>query len=290
MAPSGTANDTAASNQHNLLSPASATSNASSKSSRRSLQGLVKSFRRGKSKKRNNTTDSGSDNTPSMIEIGESPEKLLLPPESVDTDSTTSTSSSSIEQQRVLTKPPAAAGSTNPTESIASSQTNRSSSSTMASSKDVVIVKPIDDDDDTTTTTSLDLVVLLMHPVSHRFELVQLEFADGKKAKVSDLLGQIPVSVTEECLKSQLYDSILDQDSTDPGRPRVHGSTRLIEAFGGGGGENNSDGTTSRKMVLVARPQGITDHDALKMAKPIFTNKDILSMVRKKNETQKSIG
>ena len=289
MAPSGTANDTAASNQHNLLSPASATSNASSKSSRRSLQGLVKSFRRGKSKKRNNTTDSGSDNTPSMIEIGESPEKLLLPPESVDTDSTTSTLSSSVEQQQVLTTPPAAAGSTNPTESIASSQTNRSSSSTMASSKDVVIVKPIDDDDNTTT-TSLDLVVLLMHPVSHRFELVQLEFADGKKAKVSDLLGQIPVSVTEECLKSQLYDSILDQDSTDPGRPRVHGSTRLIEAFGGGGGENNSDGTTSRKMVLVARPQGITDHDALKMAKPIFTNKDILSMVRKKNETQKSIG
>jgi len=119
--------------------------------------------------------------------------------------------------------------------------------------------------------TGLDMVVLLMHPVSHRFELLQLEFGDATKAKVSDLLVQIPLSVTEDCLKQQLYDSILDQDSTDPGKSKVLPFTPLIEAFSG---EPNHDSSSSRKMVVVTRPQRISDKVALQMAKPIFTNKD----------------
>ena len=129
----------------------------------------------------------------------------------------------------------------------------------------------------------LDLVVLLMHPISHRFELLQLEFDTASKAKISDLLAQIPLSITEDCLKDQLYDAILDQNSSDKGRPLlVLKSTKLVEAFGRKKQKSanaNSEKKTSHKMVLVARPQGLSNEDALKMAKPIFTNKDIATMV-----------
>ena len=136
------------------------------------------------------------------------------------------------------------------------------------------------DTENKTVGSRLDLVVLLMHPLSHRFELLQLEFDEANRAKVSDLLAQIPLSITEACLKNQLYDSILDQDSADQGKPRVLKSTRLVEAFDHAGSKEVHESLgASSKMVLVARPQGVSDFDALKMAKPIFTNKDIANMV-----------
>ncbi len=138
-------------------------------------------------------------------------------------------------------------------------------------------------DSETDSDYGLDLVVLLMHPISHRFELLQLEFDEADKAKISDLLAQIPLSVTENCLKDQIYDSILDQNSSDKGRPLILKSTKLVDAFGRKLSKTKAeDGSTtsSFKMVLVARPQGLSNADALKMAKPIFTNKDISSMVR----------
>jgi hypothetical protein len=50
----------------------------------------------------------------------------------------------------------------------------------------------------------LKVVLLLMDPETRRFELLQLEF-DSLKALVSDVLAQIPVSVTEEALRKQTY-------------------------------------------------------------------------------------
>lgn len=141
-------------------------------------------------------------------------------------------------------------------------------------------------DSETDSEYGLDLVVLLMHPISHRFELLQLEFDEADKAKISDLLAQIPLSVTEDCLKEQIYDSILDENSSDKGRPLVLKSTKLVDAFGRKLSKkkqaDDDSPASSFKMVLVARPQGLSNTDALKMAKPIFTNKDISSMVRRK--------
>ena len=134
--------------------------------------------------------------------------------------------------------------------------------------------------EDTDSDYGLNLVVLLMHPISHRFELLQLEFDEADKAKVSDLLAQIPLSVTEDCLKDQIYDAILDHNSSEPNRPLVLKSTKLVDAFGRKLSKKQED-SSSFKMVLVARPQGLSNVDTLKMAKPIFTNKDISGMVRK---------
>ena len=160
----------------------------------------------------------------------------------------------------------------------------------------------------------LDLVVLLMDPISHRFELLQIEFEEQSKAKISDLLTQIPISVTEPSLKSIMYDGILDHnyyrssttveilknktngnenDKNEPsgrGQYKLLPSSRIIEAFGsGGGGANNTNATTttasksksnmSTKMVLVARPTGISDAETLRLARPILINKDVSKMV-----------
>jgi hypothetical protein len=46
----------------------------------------------------------------------------------------------------------------------------------------------------------LKVVLLLMDPETRRFELLQLEF-DSLKAFVSDVLAQIPISVTEDALR-----------------------------------------------------------------------------------------
>jgi len=125
----------------------------------------------------------------------------------------------------------------------------------------------------------LDLVVLLMHPLSHRFELLQLEFEDASRARVSDLLAQIPLSVTEACLKNQLYDKILDQNSVDKKSTLVLKSSLLVEAFEKSKPTIPKLSGSSRKLVLVARPQGLSDIDTLRMAKPIFTNRDIGKML-----------
>jgi hypothetical protein len=99
------------------------------------------------------------------------------------------------------------------------------------------------------------------------------------------LLAQIPLSVTEACLKNQLYDKILDQNSGEKKSSLVLKSSLLVEAFEKSKPTIPKLSRSSQKMVMVARPQGLSDIDTLRMAKPIFTNRDIAKMVRAMSET-----
>lgn len=127
----------------------------------------------------------------------------------------------------------------------------------------------------TTTPAALELAVLLMDPLSRRFELLQLEF-DSHRAKVSDLIAQIPLSVTEDVLKTQSYVGVMDENGTVQ-----EGSIRLLEAYGKGpeGGTTTTTTTTS-KLVLVAKPMGISVKETMRLAKPILSDKDVAAMVR----------
>lgn len=125
---------------------------------------------------------------------------------------------------------------------------------------------------DNSTTSSLELVVLLMDPTSRRFELLQLEF-DSAKAKVSDLLTQIPLSVTEQCLQSLDYVGVLDGAGN-----LQEGSTRLLEAFGQNSGSVFT--THTQKMVLVAKPKGLSTKETMRLAKPILADTAVSKMVR----------
>jgi hypothetical protein len=121
--------------------------------------------------------------------------------------------------------------------------------------------------------TALELVVLLMDPVSRRFELLQLEF-DSSRAKVSDLLTQIPLSVTEKVLQEQTYVGVMDENAQVQ-----EGSVRLLEAFGKLP-KIEKDSTKAKKMVLVAKPMGISARETMRLAKPILTDAQVAIMVR----------
>jgi hypothetical protein len=130
------------------------------------------------------------------------------------------------------------------------------------------LVSTLDDD-----ASALELVVLLMDPISRRFELLQLEF-DSARAKVSDLLTQIPLSVTETSLQTQEYSGVLDSTGNVQ-----EGSVRLMEAFGYTS-RNDNNNINNNKMVLVAKPKGISSKECMRLAKPILSDTQVAKMVR----------
>jgi hypothetical protein len=107
----------------------------------------------------------------------------------------------------------------------------------------------------------LKLVLLLMDPETRRFELLQLEF-DSDKALVADVLAQIPLSVTEEALRNQVYTGVTSRDGKEMT------SAKLLVDFCQG------------NDVLVAVPQGLPAKECARLAKPILSDDKVISMVR----------
>jgi hypothetical protein len=107
---------------------------------------------------------------------------------------------------------------------------------------------------------TLQLVLLLMDPTTRRFELLQLEF-DSDKARVSDIIAQIPISVTEASIKNQQYEGVVDESGTT-----MNEFVRLIDFCKG-------------KTVLVALPKGITVKECVRLARPILLDKQVEKMV-----------
>jgi hypothetical protein len=107
----------------------------------------------------------------------------------------------------------------------------------------------------------LKVVLLLMDPKTRRFELLQLEF-DSNKALVSDVLGQISVSVTEESLRVQDYEGITGKDG------KLMESGKLLKEF------------TAGNEVLVAIPKGMAAKEGARLARPILGDDKVVSMVR----------
>lgn len=108
----------------------------------------------------------------------------------------------------------------------------------------------------------LKIVLLLMDAKTRRFELLQLEF-DSLKALVSDVLAQIPVSVTEEALRTQSYSGICTSDGNQRSLPT------LLADFCKG------------NEVLVAVPTEMPPVECIRLAKPILNDEKVFAMVRK---------
>jgi hypothetical protein len=108
---------------------------------------------------------------------------------------------------------------------------------------------------------SLEVILLLMDPSTRRFELLQLEF-DSDKARVSDILAQIPLSVTEEAIRKQEYNGVCDKNA----KAQAEG-TRLNEFCHG-------------MDVLVAIPKGISVEECSRLSRPILSDEKVLKMVR----------
>eukprot|EP00526_Cylindrotheca_closterium_P013969 CAMPEP_0113624820 /NCGR_PEP_ID=MMETSP0017_2-20120614/12807_1 /TAXON_ID=2856 /ORGANISM="Cylindrotheca closterium" /LENGTH=344 /DNA_ID=CAMNT_0000534887 /DNA_START=201 /DNA_END=1235 /DNA_ORIENTATION=- /assembly_acc=CAM_ASM_000147 len=107
---------------------------------------------------------------------------------------------------------------------------------------------------------TLQLVLLLMDPSTRRFELLQLEF-DSDKARVSDIIAQIPISVTEQSIRSQQYEGVVDASGTI-----MSESVRLVDFCSG-------------RTVLVALPKGLTVKECVRLARPILCDSQVQKML-----------
>eukprot|EP00980_Cylindrotheca_fusiformis_P002953 scaffold683_cov124-Cylindrotheca_fusiformis.AAC.22 len=116
---------------------------------------------------------------------------------------------------------------------------------------------------------TLQLVLLLMDPTTRRFELLQLEF-DSDKARVSDIIAQIPISVTEASIKNQQYDGVVDATGTT-----MNEFVRLVDFCKG-------------KTVLVALPKGLSVKECVRLARPILCDKQVEKMVGWKKKKEES--
>jgi len=109
-------------------------------------------------------------------------------------------------------------------------------------------------------TPALQVILLLMDPNTRRFELLQLEF-DSNKALVSDVIAQIPLSVTEEELRQQVYDGVCDRAGVE-----MIKTMRLSEFC-------------KTNEVVLAIPNGMSGRDCAKLARPILADVGVISMV-----------
>jgi hypothetical protein len=108
---------------------------------------------------------------------------------------------------------------------------------------------------------ALQVILLLMDPKTRRFELLQLEF-DSNKALVSDVIAQIPMSVTEEQLRLQQYDGVCDR-----GGMEMIKTMRLSEFC-------------KTNEVVLAIPSGMSASDCARLARPILADDGVISMLR----------
>jgi hypothetical protein len=111
---------------------------------------------------------------------------------------------------------------------------------------------------------TVQIILLLMDPISRRFELLQLEF-DSVKAIVQDLLSQIPSSATEESVRDQGYDGICTIGGVEMT------CTGKLKDF-----VEQNEGINS---VVLAMPEGVSPEECAKMAKPILSDKNVASML-----------
>jgi hypothetical protein len=112
----------------------------------------------------------------------------------------------------------------------------------------------------TDTNYMLKVVLLLMDPDTRRFELLQLEF-DSAKALVSDVLAQIPSSVTEDALRHQTYIGICGATGKEMS------ASQLLSTFCTG------------NDVLVAIPQGLPSKECARLARPILSDDKVAEML-----------
>ena len=109
----------------------------------------------------------------------------------------------------------------------------------------------------------LEGIVLLMEPTLNRFEFLQLEF-DSHKATVQHVLDQIPLSVTENCIKEQVYTGVCNKHAL-PKLPPA-----LLNGFCKGGVE-----------VLVGIPESVPTQTIYHLARPVLSDDKVQKLVRR---------
>lgn len=106
------------------------------------------------------------------------------------------------------------------------------------------------------------IVLLLMDPTTRRFELLQLEF-DSTKATVADIIRQIPISATEESLRTQTFDCVCDTSGLE------YDHDKPISDYVEG----------NAVVITVPKTNTKGSEHAAKMAKPILRDPKVEEML-----------
>lgn len=112
----------------------------------------------------------------------------------------------------------------------------------------------------TQRSNALRIVLLLVDPTSHRFELLQLEF-DATKATVGDVLHQVPQSASEPSFRDMAYAGVCNQEGTEMI------AVMKLALFCRG------------EDVVIAIPSGMTASDTAKLAEPILFDPKVERML-----------
>lgn len=123
-----------------------------------------------------------------------------------------------------------------------------------------------DDIDRGDLTQPIALVLLLVDPDTLRFELLQLEYDNPTDAKVSDVLEQIPNSVTEPAIRSLEFQALVDRQGGTFG-PTLSLAKALAHR-------------RKSKDILVGLSKGVTPEHCGRLARPILGDNKVIGMVR----------
>lgn len=119
----------------------------------------------------------------------------------------------------------------------------------------------------------VSLVLLLVDPDTLRFELLQLEFDTPQEAKVGDVLEQIKDSITEPAIRSLEFHSLVDRKGG-----LFSATAPLAKAL------------TNRKRskdILAVLSKGVTTEQCGKLARPIFGDAKVITMLEANGYTVK---
>ena len=110
--------------------------------------------------------------------------------------------------------------------------------------------------------TPLQTILFLMNDT--RFELIQFSFDDAN-VSLKDILNQIPLTATEDSLRTQSYKTVCLSNGVTMTKDES------LESYLG-----NSE---SKQSILFAVPDGMTPEQCLKVSTPILENPKVKKMV-----------
>jgi hypothetical protein len=122
----------------------------------------------------------------------------------------------------------------------------------------------------------VSLVVLLVDPVSLRFELLQLAFQLPTKVSVEDALKQASQNVTEPILKGLRFTGLLDGS----GQLYDEKATIATAVSKSIGVTSSSTTPVCHKVLLVASLPSTTSESLTKLTRPILSDQKVVTMLK----------
>lgn len=131
--------------------------------------------------------------------------------------------------------------------------------------------------------TNFKIYLLLLHPTSKIFELIQL-FFDPSKTTIRDVMSMIPTNATELALGNQKYTGLCRPNSTKEDEEEISNLDLLVQ--------NEDDARKSAKIkrreILVAIPAGYTGKQCVNLSQGILKNPRIRRLLEKNESKRRS--